>query len=128
LSYHHILRCPIEVLVATFVFLTGTDNSLNVDFRKELKMTLWQTTLDIKDLHEAYKAGTMDIRQVAAGVAKRLQRNKYAEDLDSVIIELEEIGCDAQTSLKELTNEYDCCLDEICDFGDFEHRIWVKAF
>jgi len=97
-------------------------------------MPNWKTTLNIKDLHEGRRAGELTIQQVAAGVAARLKLNKYAKDgpnifftILDVIDELESIAEDVQTPQEKLVDEYDGVLEELYNFGDCGHRIWIKT-
>jgi hypothetical protein len=88
-------------------------------------MTNWKTTLNIRDLHHRHQEGEITIQEVAAGVAERFKRNKYAQEWQAqdIIDQLEGIaeGDDATAQ------DYDYVLRELYDFADTDHRIWVKT-
>ena len=44
-----------------------------------------------------------------------------------VIDELESIAEDVQTPQEKLVDEYDGVLEELYNFGDCGHRIWIKT-
>jgi hypothetical protein len=90
-------------------------------------MANWKTAIDIKGLHEDYKAGIITIQQVAGGLALRLKANKYFYEFDREIEELEDLAQDNETHKDELVEWYDTILRSIYDFGDFNHRIWIKT-
>lgn len=91
-------------------------------------MVNWETTVKLDDLHELFKAKEITIQEVARGLAARLKANKYAEDLDDEIMELEDL---AEATLNECTEDlvewYDTLLNSIYSFGDWDHRIWIKT-
>jgi hypothetical protein len=91
-------------------------------------MTNWKTTLDIADLHQAHRAGDITIQEVAAGVAKRFKKNRFAKEdegfqAEDIIDWLEDLAEDPNAT----PNDYDGVLNELYNFADWDHRIWVKT-
>jgi hypothetical protein len=87
-------------------------------------MANWQTTLDISDVYDHDKNDGATCSVVKAGriVANRLEENKFASDSDiqDIIMRLQEVEDDA--------DEFDEIMDDLYEFADKEHRIWVKTF
>lgn len=83
----------------------------------------WKTKVHLEDLHSAFHDGKITIQEVAAGVAKRLKLNKYAEELEEIIDYFISLSEDPEADVEE----YDYVLGELYDFADFDHRIWVNA-
>ena len=78
-------------------------------------MADWKTTVRLGDLHGAREKGDMTIKDVAGALAKRLQKNRFAKDLEDVIARLKKVRS---------VSSYDSCLSDLYAFGDFNHRIW----
>lgn len=89
-------------------------------------MPNWKSTLDIKDLHIGYRAGTVTVQELAAGVAARFKTNRFAKDnlfAEDIIEQLEDVAEDKSSTI----DMYDEALAELYDFADQGHRIWVKT-
>lgn len=86
-------------------------------------MPEWKTKVNIVDLHSAFQDGKITVQELAAGVAKRLKLNRYAEELEEIIDYFISLSEDPKADVEE----YDYVLSELYDFADFDHRIWVNA-
>jgi len=92
-------------------------------------MTHWKAVMRVQHLWSQAKDETITIHQLAQAVAKRL-RAKYPEPdttddsgwLDDVISMFEELpeNCTA--------DDFDIAYDELCSWGDQEHRLFIKTF
>lgn len=89
-------------------------------------MANWKTTVNIKNLHAAFRAGTITVQKMAVGVAARLKKNRFAEEWAMLdIIDCFEALAEEP---KATVEDYDSILAELYDFADDDHRIWVKTF
>lgn len=83
-------------------------------------MANWKETLNLKDLHDAYRDGTLPVKELANKVHARCMNLKCAgdpifQDVISMLIDIDDI------------ETYDEALSDIYNYGDIGHRIWVKT-
>ena len=82
-------------------------------------MADWKHTVELGDLHRKFDAGEIGIETVALGLAGRLKETPYAEDLADLIDELEMVSD---------VEDYDYILEQVYDFGDADHQLWINTF
>lgn len=82
-------------------------------------MADWKTKIELRDLHEAFEKGEMTVKEVGKALADRVQKNRYAGELEDIIYELRVV---------DDVDDYDWCLEQLYDFGDYDHRIWINTF
>lgn len=99
-------------------------------------MPNWTKTLNIADLHKAYQAHELSVKDLAHKVADQVDRlyqtghgqveRLYSEpngsDLDEIIMYLR--AFDDEDDI----DGYDTVLKELYDWADYDHRLWVKTF
>ena len=91
-------------------------------------MINWKSTLNISDLHRAHRAGEITVQELAAGVVTRFKANRFAKEdegfaAEEIIDWLEDLSEDPDATV----NDYDGVLNELYNFADYDHRIWVKT-
>jgi hypothetical protein len=89
-------------------------------------MADWKETVNIKDLHEGFNEGTFGIAHVAGEIAKRLRKTRSAKD-PSMLDIIEQFESLAEDSDDANVSEYDDILEQLYDFADGGHRLWVKT-
>lgn len=78
-------------------------------------MAQWKTKVLLGDLHRAHREGEITVSELAKRLAARLEKNRYAAEIEETIDELKHV---------ESVEHYDECLHALYDFGDWDHRIW----
>lgn len=81
-------------------------------------MANWKSRVNIADLSTQYRNGEITPNALGKAVAERLKKNRFSEDLAHVIEEFE----NAQD-----IEDYDCALEQLYDFADAGHRIWIES-
>lgn len=83
-------------------------------------MANWKKKLDLKDLAEKFDNEEMTATEVGQEVSKRLaelypegQRDLEIEDFIARFNEIED------------EDEFDSLIDELYDWGDADHRLWI---
>lgn len=83
-------------------------------------MANWKKTLDISDLHQALGDGTMSITELAKSVHERCMSKNMPHDCEFLEIANAFLGV-------EDVEDYDDALSSLYDYGDFNHRLWIKT-
>lgn len=88
-------------------------------------MANWKSKLNISDLHSKWEKSEISTAEVAKEVAIRLKANKFAnlQELQNIIDDLENLGEDSEAHV----DDYDYCLEQLYNFGDAGHRIWIET-
>lgn len=94
-------------------------------------MANWKTTVEIGDLHQAYRDEQISVQELGKAVAARFNVNTFVktaldydspdfnEDLEAALIGMDEgLPC---------IEDYDYCLKTLYDFGDTDHKIWIDT-
>jgi hypothetical protein len=85
-----------------------------------MRLSPWNTEINLADIHSAYGNGDMTIQEVAAELAKRLKANPhYSPEVAAIAEKL--------LGVKD-ADEYDSLLSALYDYGDEGKRIWFKGF
>ena len=89
-------------------------------------MARWFRTLDVTDLWQSSipRGGTLTPQEIAKSVAERLERipgDYELEDIKEAFVGLSE---DTDADFDDLDNVY----SDLCDWGDYNHRLWIKTF
>ena len=82
-----------------------------------MAMARWKTLVKLGDLHAKHEAGELTLTETAKDLAKRLRATPYAAELESLLLELENV---------DTVDEYDEALSALYDFGDEDKRIWFE--
>jgi hypothetical protein len=92
-------------------------------------MTTWKGVLRVKHLWKAHRDGEMTTYQLAQAVAKKLRTHYPDTDatddtgwLEDIIEMFEELPEDATD------DDFNIAYDELCDWGDQDHRLWIATF
>lgn len=83
-------------------------------------MANWKTTIKIGDLHSCFEANQMPLPELGHQLAYRIKQNRFYSidnELGSIVLEL--------NALDDDEDYYDELLEQLYDFGDQGHRIWV---
>jgi FMN phosphatase YigB (HAD superfamily) len=85
-------------------------------------MPKWEKTLEVKDLWEKYENDEINIEDLSKQVAKRLETLYPGDDRWMDIQDfIDRFEC------VEDVEEFDDILDELYDWGDNGHRLWIKT-
>lgn len=96
-------------------------------------MTSWQSTIILKDLWGRYDEDKITLPELVWETIKRCEENKFyplfRHNVKALEEQLEEClgATDKEEGLDRLESDYDNFMDNLFDFGDFQHRIWVKT-
>lgn len=82
-------------------------------------MADWKHVIDMSHEHERYEFGEIAAPDVARKLAAQLMESPYHEDLADMICMLSDC---------EDAEDYDAILEELYDFGDEGHRLFVRTF
>lgn len=88
-------------------------------------MSRWKSEIRIDDIHKAYKNKVMTIQNAASLIAGRIEKNRFAKDLEliEIINQFKELSDDPMAT----DDEYDDVLESLYNFGDKGYRIWIEA-
>ena len=81
-------------------------------------MTKWRSVVVIGDLHKSHENGEITINEVARRLEECLAANRFKEALH---------GFRKRLLMVEDVEEYDDILEELYDFADDGHKIWLDA-
>lgn len=86
-------------------------------------MANWKTILDLSDIRAEYEDEKITLQVLAYKTAARLRLNPFAQDdqLQYIIQEFQELSQD-----NIVDDDYDDILNDLYEFADQEHRIWIK--
>jgi hypothetical protein len=88
-------------------------------------MTRWQATLDVRELWEQGKTRTITAHQLAQGLAKKIREVGLSDgfgDIDRITNKLDEFP-------KHGTfDDFDNIYDQLCNWADFNNRLWIQTF
>lgn len=87
-------------------------------------MARWQYTIDIADIHEAFQADNLTVREMGKAVAERIRSSRAwnfeQPSLRDIADSFDEISSDD-------AGEYDDCLERLYDWGDRRHTCWINT-
>lgn len=93
-------------------------------------MTNWKTTLNITVAHDLFREGKIEARELAARVLAKVKKNQYFKDestrdliAETILEDLEALAENSDTT----ADDYDCVLNELYNYADEGHKIWVKT-
>lgn len=82
-------------------------------------MAEWKHVIDISDSFYKYSTGKVTVREAADDLIEKLRRSPYVHDLVGMIWNLTD--CDD-------AEEFDELLEELFDFGDDNHKLFIQTF
>lgn len=89
-------------------------------------MAHWKAQLELKDVWKKYEDGEMTIAEVAGVVAERLKATPYVDNFQMSEI-IEQFTCIAADGKEARLKEFEELMDELYDFGDCDHRLWINT-
>jgi len=89
-----------------------------------ITMANWKYKIDISKEHHAFEDAECDIYVVVDKLVAELKMSPYAEYMDFTIERLESLRGIPED---EAVEEYDELLQEVYDFGNENHRLWVNT-
>jgi hypothetical protein len=81
-------------------------------------MANWKSEVYLADLFTDEEKGTMTINEIGKETAKRLKLNKYKDHILDIIERFECV---------ESVGDYDYTLQDLYDYGDDSHKIWINT-
>ncbi len=89
-------------------------------------MANWKTTLDISDLWSKFDDGDLSVQELASKIAQRLESNEFYGDDDLVEIVYNFVSLAEDSNAED--DDFDYIMQDLYDYADVEHRIWIKTF
>lgn len=96
-------------------------------------MANWQSKIDLKDLWEKYDNDKIDLASVVKETLERCKQNQFYPLFKHNVVAMQET-LDWFNNLGELEHgidyleyKFDEFMENMYDFGDRQHRIWIKT-
>lgn len=87
-------------------------------------MANWKEKLMLNDLYKKIDDTILSVNEAGKQVANRIRKLKYYK---KYIDELEEIADNFEFDCEDV-EDFDRNLEELYNFGDFNHRLWIQTF